>query len=116
MEDGDEAGEPALDLGDIDQIGLTERRLGAARCRVVDLGDERRTFGNRRIGERKAGQRRRARRGLGWQRRRLDDRPVGIELGQQPAVWRLARDDRDSPEALDGDDLEYGGRATRGGG
>ena len=55
MEHRHESGRAAFDLGDVDDIGLGQGRLGASLVGVVDLGDDRRALRDRRIAKRQAG-------------------------------------------------------------
>ena len=114
VEDGRKACEASLHLGDVDKVSVIESRVGTGRSGVVDLDHHRRPFGNRRLGKGKSGQRRRNGLLLGWERSSLHDGSVGIELGQDPAVRWLARDDVDRTETLDWINVEYRGWAPRG--
>ncbi len=114
VEDGRKSGEASLHLGDVDKVSVIESRVGAGRSGVVDLDHHRRPFGNRRIGKGKSGKRRRTGRLLGRERSSLHDGSVGIELGQDPAIRRFARDDVDRTETLNWINVEYRGWAPRG--
>ena len=102
--------EASLHLGDVDKVSVIESRVGTGRSGVVDLDHHRRPFGNRRLGKGKSGQRRRTGLLLGGSAD-LHDGSVGIELGQDPAVRWLARDDVDRTETLDWINVEYRGWA-----